>query len=124
MPGGRKNPNLIDQLALHVASGGKVASWAKTHKVAVRTAYGWTADPEFKRQVAGHRRTLNDRAVGQLTRHSTRAIRKIARLMDSAASEVVQLNAAKTILTELVVLADRHDIEMRLAALEEKARDR
>ncbi len=123
MPGGRKNPNLVDQLALHVAAGKSIRSWALANNLSERTCYGWSAESGFKLQVAEHRRRINDQAVGRLTRHTTRAIGKIARLMDNATSEVVQLNAARTILSELVNLANHHEIEDRIAALEKIANE-
>jgi hypothetical protein len=62
-----------------------------------------------------------DRAIGCLTRAATRAARKLGELCESGDSHAIQLQASRAVLADLMAVADHHDFEDRLAALERRS---
>ena len=123
MPVIKKNPKLLDELALDVANGGSIPAWAVKHKISERTVYSWTAKPEFRAMVAMHRRRITDAVVGLLARCAKKSVVQIATLADSASAEPVRLAAARAILTELVNISGFADLEARIAQLESRGND-
>lgn len=120
----KRNENRVDQLAVAVASGSSVASWCNKSAVPVRTAYAWAAEPSFKARVAEHRGRIIDRAIGRLSAHVTRAVAEIARLVKTANSEAVRLQASRAILAELISVSSWSDLDKRLAEVEKRLAER
>jgi hypothetical protein len=118
MPHKRRNDDLLESLALHVAIGGKVVHWADAHRVGKRTAYEWSVLPEFKALVRQHRAVIVDRILGKHFRLADKAVRNIAKLMDGAQNEAVRYQANHNILADLTTLSTFADFEKRLTALE------
>src|SRR5262249_28446863 len=120
----RKNQNRMESLALAVAGGMSVASWARNNGVGIRTCYDWTATEEFKARVAEHRRRFADQSVGALVKLAINAVAEIAKLMSASERESIRLAAAKAILDQLVAISSHVEIEERLAALEAASPER
>lgn len=118
----RRTPELLERLALAIAGGQTVRAWARAQvpEVPRRTAYSWSRRPEVIDLVRRIRRRAIDRAIGHLTRSATKAARKLAELIDDP-SHPLQLQAARAVLADLMAVADHHDFEDRLAALERRA---
>jgi hypothetical protein len=116
MPG-KHNPNLIDDLALHVASGRSVVAWAKEHEIPRRTCYRWFKTEAFKAKVAAHRLRIIDRVVGKLARHGSAAVERIAKLATTAEAEAVRLAANRTLLSELVGLSNFAELRAEIEGL-------
>ena len=89
--------NTKTQLALAVAQGMRVTTWARTHGVPRRTAFRWAKDPQFRAVVETCRRRTMDLAIGRLTKHSTRAADDLAKLSREAESDSVRLRACRAI---------------------------
>jgi hypothetical protein len=117
----RNNQNQKASLALAMAGGQTVAAWAKANDVHRRTAHTWSKSPEVRELVGRIRRKAIDRAVGRLSRHASAAAERIAKLAQGAASESVQLQAARAVLADLMTVSNYADLEERLAALERRA---
>src|SRR3954452_23823435 len=66
----RRNAGLFEELSVAVAMGATVKSWATDHGVPESTARHWSALPEFKARVAGHRRRLTARELELHAQHS------------------------------------------------------
>jgi hypothetical protein len=62
------------QLALAVAQGVRIASWARTNGVPRRTAFGWAKEPDVREAVGAFRRRTVDQAFGRMAKHTTRAV--------------------------------------------------
>jgi hypothetical protein len=116
----RNNQNQKADLALALATGGTVKAWADAKGVAERTARTWSHSPEVVRQVQEIRREAVDRAVGKLSEGATVAAEKIARLVQEAGSESVQLSAARAVLADLMSVSNYAALEQRLVELERR----
>ena len=62
-----------DQLALHLASGGGVADWARANRIPDRTVYSWSRSPEVRDRTESIRRAVLAEAVKQLGAHAAAA---------------------------------------------------
>ena len=110
-------------LALAMATGGTVKAWADANAVPHRTAYSWSKCPEVLHQVDAVRRQMVDQAVGRLCEHALAAADRIARLLNDANSEAVQLQAARAVLADLMAVSNYVALNGRVAELERRAAD-
>jgi hypothetical protein len=115
----KRNDALMENLALHVAVGGRVATWAKGHNVSERCARGWCALPEFKALVRQHRMTIVDRVLGRTVELAEKAMEKLGHLMENAKQEATQARAAEFISTHLMTISSFAEFERRLSELEQ-----
>jgi hypothetical protein len=102
MPKGRNRQSKLEHLALHVASGGSVASFARDNEIHVRTAYAWTKLEGFDEKVSGYRASTLSQIVGRLSNLGGRAVKQMGALATGAESENVRLAASRGILADLV----------------------
>ena len=116
----RNNQDQKADLALAMATGHAVIVWARDHNVPERTAYTWSRSPEVLHQVEAIRREAIDRAIGRLSDRATAAAERIGHLATEAASEAVQLQAARAVLADLMGMSDYATIENRLADVERR----
>ncbi len=85
-----RNLNMVEQLAVGLASGLSVRQWADRHSVPLPTAYRWRQlTPGFKGKVAAHRRRLVQRELDLLAGHAALrtfqpARQETARLLQTA----------------------------------------
>jgi hypothetical protein len=124
MSGERNGPEVHEDLALAVARGVPLVRWAKQQGIPERTARDWASKPEFKATVASVRRRIIDRTVGKLVASSTAAVTAMVRIMERSNNDYVKLTACRTILEQTLSWSSHHDLEQRLAALEEEVRER
>lgn len=67
----RRNLNLVEQLAVGLASGLSVRQWAARHQVPLPTAHAWARTvPGFKAKVESHRKVLVKRELELLADHA------------------------------------------------------
>jgi hypothetical protein len=116
----RNNENHKANLALAMAAGTAVPDWARDNDVHRRTAYTWSRSPEVLDQVKLIRSQVLDRTAGRLSDNATAAADKIAKLAQEAASESVQLQAARAVLAELMTVSNYLALERRLDELERR----
>jgi len=107
-----------------MATGQRVALWAKKHGVPLRTCYNLTKTQEYKVTVREVRRRAMDRAVGHFARSLTKAADRIALLATEADSQSVQLQAARTVLRESLKIREHVDLEEQMDELERKLDER
>jgi hypothetical protein len=119
----RRTDFLLESLALDVAMGKKVAPWAKSHDVGLRTAREWTARPEFKVLVRKYRNRVVDRVIGQHVKAAEAATTAIRALMKTSKNEAIVLATAKDLRDVAVNMVSSAEIERRLEALEARYRD-
>lgn len=119
----RNNRDQKAALALAIAGGSTVKAWARAHDVPERTAYTWARSPDVRKKVRSIQRRALQRAIGCLSRHAAAAAGKIAALAKGAASESVQLQAARAVLADLMQVSDYADHEQRIAELERRVHD-
>jgi hypothetical protein len=65
-----RNPCAADELAVHLAGGGRVKCWARARGIGLRTAYRWSASPEVKALRDTYRRRIVDQAIALLAQRS------------------------------------------------------
>ena len=111
-----------DQLALAIAQGKSVPAWARQNDVPRSTAYTWANDPNVRRLVEDWRRRSLDRALGSMAAQSSRAVKEMTRLGQTAESESVQLRAWRAVLTDQIAVSKHANLEYRVSQLEEKRR--
>jgi hypothetical protein len=116
----RNNQGQKHALALAMAAGGSVRSWAKDNQVPARTAYTWSRSEEVLNVVDRIRRRALDRAIGRLALHAIEAAGQITDLAGTAESESVRLQAARAVLAEMVALTDYVGLERRLIEVERR----
>ena len=76
----KRNPNIMAELAVAIASRRPVSRWAKEKGIPERTAYMWSSLKEVKEQVKEIRARLTDEAVGRLVSLSGGAVAVIGKL--------------------------------------------
>ena len=113
LPNGRKT-----QLALAIAQGTSVGSWARDNDVPRRTAYRWASDPKVRHVVETCRRRARCRAIGRMARRATWASDQIAMLAKAAESEPVKLRAMRSIFSDIVAVSKFPDLKYRMAEIE------
>jgi hypothetical protein len=123
MPG-ETRVSRIAQLALAVAQGHSIVSWARQNNVPERTAYRWAADINLRRDVQTIRRRYLDQAVGRMAEQATWAADQIVDLGKNAESESVKLRALRAILSDMMTVSQFATLEERMAEVEEHLRER
>jgi hypothetical protein len=119
LPAGKKT-----HLALAIAQGKSAAAWARCNGVPSSTAYRWASEPEVRRAVEACRRRTLDRAIGRMTRRTTWACDRIAKLAKAAESESVQLRALRSIFSDVMAVSKFSNLEYRVAEIEEDLREK
>ncbi len=113
-----------EQLALHLASGGGVADWARANDIPDRTAYAWSRSPEVRDRTECIRRAVLAEAVRKLGEHAAAAAAQIVKLAENAQSETVRLQAARAVLAEFMAVSNYTGLAGRVADLERRVRER
>ena len=116
--------SLQSELAAALAAGKSCAEWASAHKVPERTAQRWANDPEVRAEVETYRRGNLDQAVSRMSQRAVWATDQIAELAEKARSESVRLAALRSMLSDMMAVADFAGLEERIAKLEEQDRVR
>ncbi len=111
-------------LALAIAQGTSVAAWARSNKVAKRTAYRWAKEPKVQDAVKAYRTRAVDRAIGRMAKNVTCAADGIIRLAREAESESVKLSALRAILADMMAISNYAGLERRMSQIEEQLHDR
>ncbi len=107
-----------DLLLLALAKGSTVRSAAEQAGVSEATAFRRLRDSGFVTELNRVRSELWNAALGKLTDASSRAVERLAVLIDKAESEAVQLSACKAVLELGGKLRDAIEFEHRLNLLE------
>ena len=105
--------------ALHIAAGRTVAVAARQAGVSTRAVVYWLKEEGFKARVEALQGELFNRAVRRLTALSTRAVKRLRALLDSA-NEAVSLGACRTVLDRAADLGRLQALEARVQELEGK----
>jgi hypothetical protein len=112
------------KLALAMARGESIASWARQNDVLLRTATRWAKDPKVRNFVEAWRRRALSRAIGRMANQAVKAADGITNLAKAAASESVQLRAWRALLADQMAVAKFSDLEQRMQEIEEQLRER
>ena len=104
-------------VALLLVGGMSVVQAATEAKVAARTAYGWMANPAYRRHVNNLRSPFIDEALGRLTAAATRSVEVMVALLDCNEPHV-RLRASTSIVDTLIKLREHTEFARRLEALE------
>jgi hypothetical protein len=114
-----------DDLAVAIAQGVAVETWALRNQVPRSTAFHWARTQELRGLVHQLRRAALDQVVGQMVKNTTWAARSILEFAERAQSESVRLSAIKFILSKQMAAANYAILEQRVAEVEQKvdARD-
>ena len=88
----------MKSLALGIARGRSVWSWARRHAVDFTTAYDWSIQNENRELVDVARMRVADRLVGRLVGAAKLAIDQLVRLCTRSASDTVRLSASRALL--------------------------
>ena len=107
-------------LAVAIAEGTSVATWASSNGVPERTAYRWAAAPEVRSETESIRRRALDEAIGRLAKRATWAVDGIVQLGENAASESVRLSALRAVMSDFITVSNFAGLEGRVAELEEQ----
>jgi hypothetical protein len=111
--------NEKESLALSIACGRTVRSWAKQRDVDFTEAYELSIQNEFRRLVETARLRVADRMVGRLTRGADVAIAQLVRLCTKSASDSIRLSASRAILTHWLKVSQHFYVKVKIKALEE-----
>ncbi len=117
-------PKMKSHLAVAMAQGFSVKKWARANQVPERTAYRWAKEPKVRTAVEGWRRRALDRAVGRMAKRATWAADQIADLGATAESESVKLAALRSVLSDMMKVAQFSVLEARMVEVEELLRVR
>jgi hypothetical protein len=117
------NASKIDRLILAVAAGESIADAARAADVSLRSAQRYLSRPTAKTRIAQIRDQMFAEAVQTLASSAGAAARAMRELIDSQ-DERVRLSAARSVLEIGPTLFEFSDVAQRLAAIEEKDRQR
>jgi hypothetical protein len=106
------------QLALAIAQGIPVATWARASGVSRRAAFYWAKEPSVRETVESCRRRMIDHALGRMTRHTANAADIIIKIANEAKSDSVQLRAARALLSDVMAVSHHAELETRMAGIE------
>ena len=120
----QERTSLQSELAAALAAGKSCAEWASAQGVSERTAQRWASDPEVRAEVEAYRRGNLDQAVSRMSLRTVWATDQIAELAEKARSESVRLAALRSMLSDMMAVADFAGLEERIAKLEEQDRVR
>jgi hypothetical protein len=107
------------QLALALAHGKSIRSWARASNVPRVTAQRWSKDREVRKMADYIRRRALDRAVGQIATRSTWVVGQMTNLARVADSDAVRLRALRGLMGEMIAISKFSGLEARLAECEE-----
>jgi hypothetical protein len=96
-----------------------VAAWARKNSVAERTARRWSKEAKVRAEVEAYRRGALDRALGRMARRVIWATDEIAKLAKHAKSESVKLAALRSMVSDMMSVADFAVLEQRMTKIEE-----
>ncbi len=97
-----------------------IRSAAKAAGVGERTLYTWLDDSAFRRELKAAESQAIDQAVRRLSELSGTAIDTLkAAMKNRRAATSARVRAADIVLSRLLNLKELHDLESRIAALEE-----
>jgi hypothetical protein len=116
--------SLQSELAAALAAAESCADWASAHGVPEWTAQRWASESEVRAEVEAYRRGNLDQAVGRMSHRAAWATDQIAKLAEEARSESVRLAALRSMLSDMMAVADFVGLEGRIAKLEEQDRAR
>jgi hypothetical protein len=111
-------------LATAIATGTKVAKWARKNSVPERTAYSWAAEPEVRAEVESIRRRVLDETIGKLAHRANWAVNGVVRLGNTSNSDSVKLSAHRAVLSDFIAVSKYTGLEGRIAKLEDQNRAR
>ncbi len=106
------------QLALAIAQGVSVAKWCTHERSGPANGLPVAQDREVRKVVQACRRRVIDQAVGQMTKHSTRAVHTITWLSDEGDSHEIRLKAARAVLSDMIAVSKYSDLEDRVREVE------
>lgn len=109
--------NKRERVALALASGLSIRRAAKRCHVGTRTIFRWLENQDFRHRVHEVRTQLFHRAVGQMSRISSKAVSVLNRLLDSE-SERIRLTSARVILEVGIKARENLELAQRLDELE------
>jgi hypothetical protein len=112
--------NADHNLLLALACGASPENAARQAGVSESTAYRRMADKEFTRQLQAMRADMVQRTAGALTAAATEAVRTLLDLLKASVPPAARLGAARSVLEIGVKLRETAELEVRLAALEER----
>jgi hypothetical protein len=116
--------SLQSELAAALAAGKSCAEWASAHGVSERTAQRWAGDSEVRAEVEAYRRGNLDQAVSRMFLRAVWATDQIAKLAEETRSESVRLAALRSMLSDMMAVADLAGLEEHIPKLEEQDRAR
>jgi hypothetical protein len=115
----KSNPDAALSLAVAMAEGTKIADWARSRGVSVRSGYRLASKPGVKAKAASLRKEMLDTAVGTLSRIANSAVFTLWDLLSVERPDSIRLNAARTILASLIDIRGHTEMAERMAEIEE-----
>lgn len=108
----------MDDVAVRVASGQKLAHAARAAGVSESTAKGWSSRPDFKGKVDAVRAGFMSRSVDRLAAAGTRAVATLVELTKPGHEDAIRLRAAGELLSHLIVVREHVELAGRLESIE------
>lgn len=95
-----------------------VRDWCRATGASERTAYKWSSSAEFRQRVSEIRQAAFDSALGRMTVLLSEAVEKLAVLIkDGERKDIVQLQAARGLITDLVAMRESVGRDQEIAEL-------
>jgi hypothetical protein len=117
----QKGKRIADQrLLLVLACGATVESAARQAGVSESTVYRRLDDHGFRRQLQALRADMVQRAAGTLTAAANEAVRALVELLKGTSTPSTRLGAARAVLELGMKVREVAELEVRLAAIEER----
>lgn len=110
-------------LLLVLACGATVEQAAAKCRLSERTVYRRLDDPEFQDRLRSLKAEMLQRAAGMLTAAAMESVKTLVELQKPNVAAAVRLGAARAVLEIGIKIREIVDLEVRLAALEERVGD-
>jgi hypothetical protein len=98
-----------------------VVAAAKETKLSEKTLRRWLKDPDFTEAYEAAKHECLSHATGRLQEATSKAITTLTNVMSNSELPGAQVSAARTVLEFAFRAVEQHELERRLAALEQKA---
>jgi hypothetical protein len=116
----KKTSKTDENLLMAIACGATVEVAAHKAGLSERTVYRRLDDPDFRRLINRYRSDMVLRSSGMLTAAAMQAVKTMLGLMEPNNPASVRLGASRAVLELGIRLREMHEVEERLAVLEEQ----
>lgn len=115
----KHDASMAEDLAVHVARGGRVSAWAKDKDISEHAAFRLHKKPGVQLRIATLRAEMTEAAVGMASNYLDRGMARLAQIIAKGeAGDTVMIAAVNALVAGMAKLKSIGDLEARIAKME------